>query len=173
MNEDKDFLGNIIGKISQGGGWLVAIVTLVLVFAVTYHVSGRYLFGSPTHWMIVVVPLGFVFAVYFGLGFAEKEDVHSQIGLVVDRFSAKWQSIISIITLVLSLLFVAALVWSSLLLVQTSYISGRVMVGMIQVPLWIPNLFVPIGCALLFLQLLVTLKKEFSSLSTSKGKRGG
>ena len=66
-----------------------------MMLLITIAVVGRS-FNSPIMGDVELVQLAMMVIIMFGLGFTQKEGAHISIGLLVDKFSAKIQSILDI-----------------------------------------------------------------------------
>lgn len=78
----------------------ISALTFLMLF-ISFGVFSRLLF-TPIIGDVELVQLGMVVIIMFGLIYSESIDGHISIGLIVDRFSEKYQNILSIIALLLT-----------------------------------------------------------------------
>ncbi len=86
---------------------------------------------------------------------------HINVTVVADRLRPRVRGALWRVSHVLSLVLSAVLFYSSALLVWKSLVNGTVTGGLYQIPVFIPQLAIPIGFFFLMLQLFVNTLRLF------------
>ena len=158
------FLDSLLGKATDGtaivGGWLYLVTALM----VTYEVLMRGLFDAPTEWSLELSVYFVLVAGFLGLAATHADDKNIRVDLFIDRLPAKWKQILSIITGLLGLVFAIVFFVESLDMTMNSFQLESKSTSTLRVPLYIPQMALPIGGLLLMLQFIRILIKDIQSL---------
>jgi TRAP-type C4-dicarboxylate transport system permease small subunit len=139
---------NVAHALSQLSGWLLIVLSLPIAF----DVIARKL-GHPTAWAFDVSLYLMVTIVYIGIADGIRTGVHFRVHLLLDRLPAI-RPFLDGLDLVLIFAFGAALAWAGADLAWTSYTTNLVSTTLLHVPMFIPQLVLPIGGLSLALQAL-------------------
>ena len=167
-------LDRLLGKATNGtaivGGWLYLVTALM----VTYEVVMRGLFDAPTEWSLELSVYFVLVAGFLGLAATHSDDKNIRVDLFIDRLPAKWKQILSILTGLFGLIFAIVFFVESLDMTMNSFQLESKSTSTLRVPLYIPQLALPIGGLLLMLQFIRILIKDVQSLKkTTTDKQGG
>jgi C4-dicarboxylate transporter, DctQ subunit len=127
----------------------------LLCLPIAYEAVAR-AFGAPTIWVFETTLYAFVFLGFLGNALAVQKGAHFRVTLLIDVFPQSrrvFDAIAQISTLAFAMLIIAAgsyFVWYSLS-------NGILSATLLEVPLWLPQLAIPLGGLGLFLQTLVTM----------------
>lgn len=138
-------------------GTIVGCVCLLLMMSlITVDVVGRNLFNSPILGIDHVTAYLLVALVFMGLGYAFKKDAHIKVDVITRQLPEKFNQRLELGVYIAGMTGAAVIFWHSLRMVLTSYRMGTNLVsGAFQIPAYLIQLFVPLGFALLFLQIIV------------------
>ncbi|WP_455201941.1 TRAP transporter small permease [Kaarinaea lacus] len=143
INTTIDIFEKAVITIGMAAGTLLLFTNVVL----------RYLFDSGITWVLEAVQYIFAWVVLIGAAHGVKAGIHLGIDILVEKFPAETQRIISLIAAVLSLLFVATVFVLSIQYTIKVYSWGDLSLDL-QIPQWIPYLAIPIGLFLMLYHLL-------------------
>lgn len=130
-------------------------IIMILAIPVTYNAILRE-FRYPTIWAFEVVGYALIAGGFLGNPLALKSGAHFRVMLLQHWAPRSWR-FLSIFSLVATLLFAALLIGTGTYLVWYSW-SNHILSGTIlDDPLWIPQLAIPLGGIGLFLQTLILL----------------
>lgn len=108
----------IIGRLNRLNGlatlWLarVAAFILALVAAVTFcDVVGRYVFNSPFTFTVEFTEISMALIVYLGVGLTTHDRGHIVVDVVTLRLPESMRSLMSLVTNVLSFMFLVIVIW--------------------------------------------------------------
>ncbi len=149
-----------IDRSSMAGGIIGAFCLLIISVIITYEALMRYAFNAPTTWVkeisiYLCIAIGFLAAAN-----TLKQDGHFSITVLVDKLKPKNRRILKTITILMGILYSGVFVYKGVDMVMFSYEIEEVSSSLLEVPLWIPQLFLPIGAFLLLLQFINKLTTE-------------
>ena len=129
---------------------------LLLALPIAYEAVAR-AFGHPTIWVFETNLYAFIFLGFLGNVLAVQRGAHFRVMLVAELFGPVSRRVFDLVAHVSVLLFAVLIIASGLYYVWYS-LSNHILSGtLLNVPLWIPELAVPLGGLGLFLQTLVVL----------------
>jgi C4-dicarboxylate transporter, DctQ subunit len=155
------FLNRWIDTSADVGGVIGAVCLLTVSFIVTYEVCMRYLFKSPTTWVAELSVYLCMGIGLLGAAYALKSDSHFTIDIFVDRLKPENRRRIKILTNLMGFAYSCVFVYKGIEMVKFSYDMEDISTGMLETPLWIPQLLIPIGGLLLASQFINKLTGEF------------
>lgn len=130
----------------------------------SYEVVMRYFLNRPTIWVTETSGYLLIMATMFGAVYTLYWRGHINIVLIYKRFSPRTQTMLALATGVLAVLFVAALVWEGWEMTIDAYRKGGWHIGDMFVPRWVTFQIIPLGGALLGLEMLRQLYENLVSL---------
>jgi C4-dicarboxylate transporter, DctQ subunit len=136
-------------ELAIGGLFLSAAVTLVVSEIVMRRFFSHSMVGSDE-----IAAYAVLWSVLFTASLAVKRNLHVRIDVVFTIVSGRAARYIDAIGTVFSLAFTLFLTWSGWALVQESLMLGEVTMTMLRLPLWIPQMILPIGGLLLSVRLV-------------------
>ncbi len=163
---------NLLDKLNLLGGALSGIFILIMGLIVTYEVIMRYIFRSPTTWVLEISIYLSLASVFLAGGNAMRLKKHIQVDAVTSRLSSRNQSHLQIICLILSLIYCAVFTWKGAEIAIRSLLAGEVSPTVLNTPMVIPHCLMPIGGVLLVLEIIRQILTEFSSLRNASRPEG-
>ncbi len=101
---------------------------------------------------------------FFALGYTFRHGELVRVGLVLDRLSARARRPAELLALGAAMLFSSYLLWAVTRFVYQSWQFNEVAQGLVRIPIWIPQISIVLGAAILF----VAVVDDFVTLA-----RGG
>ncbi len=132
----------------------------------TADVGGRYLFNSPVFGTYEIFGVLLPAIVLLGLAYTQAARAHIRITLVLQRLSSQVQTVLGVFTTIIAMFITVLIFWHGLALSIRFFEMGKE-IDTIHIPIFIPQLVVPIGALVLFLVLLVQLIEYL----TKRGER--
>jgi len=172
-NERNKIMGiiNALDRISSQIGLSVGILVLIMTICVLREVIGRYIFNSPTEWVLEFCEYSLLFLVYLGGAYTLLVDGHVKVDLFYNRWSKKRKCIADAFSSFLGIIYCSVLVWQGFRLAIHSYKSGSVSSGALEWPLFPLQIVVPIGCILLGLQLCAKIYRSITLEADDREER--
>ena len=156
----------LAARLSRAGAAVGAVALTVMIVLITVQVISRRFMATP---MVVADELSgylLVITTFSALGYALMHGDHIQVTLVTDQLSARVRGWLRVAWCVVGLPFIALLVWRSADLALDSFRSGSFSVSATNLMLWPFQAFIPVGFAVLFVQMLAHL---FEALARKAG----
>lgn len=145
-----DRVSDFIGRLT---GWLFFIIGIVL----TYDVAARFVFMSPTAWAADVSTILQIWVVYISMAYVLRNRGLIRITAFVRLFSPAGRKAAEAFSMTLIFTFAIVMTYESIVVVMESIERGRRAATMIETPMWIPEIAIPIGFILLALQAFAEL----------------
>ena len=131
---------------------VAALGVLAMCLLVTGAVVVRYTFNFPIVWVPEIVGYLMVALVFLALGETMLAGRHIKIDLVVGRLPKRLRNLVELLTLTLSVGVAGFFTWHGVNTMLRSLDYGRRdAFGALNLPLWIPQMALPIGLSILTL----------------------
>lgn len=143
-----------IALLSFVGAVIAAAALATIAVSVIIEVVARSVFNAPTLWAVEVSTYAIITTGFLGSALVLRRGRHLEINLLTTRLSPTVQKWTGIVTDACGAAFCFLVCFSGIRFVELSQIMGAVSVSELRVPLWIPQLSIPIGFALLGLEFL-------------------
>lgn len=145
--------GQLVERLAGLAAWLFVAVGGMLAWEVVM----RYFFNAPTIWAEELSRLAQIWATWLAAAWLLKSRQLVAVGLVYNRLTWRAQRLASFFVLLWIALFCVVATWYGVAIVAESIALGRKTATMLDMPLWITSIAVPVGTTLLFLQCLCEL----------------
>jgi len=129
----------------------------------TADVIGRYLFNKPILGTLEVFEILLPAIVLLGLGYTQENRGHVTMELLVTQLSPRTKTILEIATNGCALIISVLILWRGWILTIVYWRMGRT-IPTIDVPMFLPQLFVPLGALMLSLVLMVQMLENIIQL---------
>lgn len=157
----------LIDIISGLTGKLAMLFMGAITFIAFYEVVMRYVFKNPTGWTIEFVPYLILWGTFIGGSLTLKEDRHIKVDLLVTHLPPKVQLVMQVITGVIAIVFCGVLFVKGIEMVSHTKTTGTITPGT-QIPVYIPQLCIPIGAGLLVVQLIKRVGDNIACLRKNR-----
>lgn len=160
MKKAESMLSRFINTLSSvfGNASIVSLVAVGLL--VNAAVIMRYVFNAPFHFTEEISGYLMVALVFLGLADTLRAERHIRIDVVFVHLPKWIQNTLEICSLALGLIFAGIFAWRTGQTVLTSYQIKMTSFGLWQVPLYLPQLLMPIGFVALALQIIARAIKK-------------
>ncbi|TRY25960.1 TRAP transporter small permease [Brevibacillus sp. LEMMJ03] len=149
------------------GGMAAGILIVVTTGMIFYEIVSRSLFDAPTTWATELSVYAIIGSCFIGAAYAVRTDAHIKVDLLLHNVPAaarRWLLIVSaLLGLAFSLLF-AVFGWEH---VKRSMELGFTSTSLLQIPMYMPEMLLPIGGTLLSLAFLLQV------VDCIRGGKGG
>jgi C4-dicarboxylate transporter DctQ subunit len=142
-------LDRVVGAIAALGVALAAIGLVASMFLIAYSVVMRYFLNQPVSWVDEFVGYLLVASVMLAAADALRHGEHIAVDIVTERLGHRGKRVVALAGLVAVALAAALLTVEGADMVEFSRMVGLLSNGKLAVPMWIPQLAVPVGAALL------------------------
>jgi C4-dicarboxylate transporter DctQ subunit len=139
----------IIGALATLGVVLSAIAIIASMFLIAYSVVMRYFLNQPVSWVDEFVGYLLVASVMLAAADALRQGEHIAVDILTERLSLSGRRITALAGFVAVALAAALLTVEGVDMVEFSHMVGLLSNGTLAVPMWIPQVVVPIGAGLM------------------------
>jgi len=143
---------------------LASLAALMFVLAgamLTYEVVARYFFTAPTIWAAELSQLCLIWGTLIAMPWCLRERRHIQITAVTALLSSSMRRFASTAAMGVVAVFSVIVLWKGFEIFHDSFERGRTTGSLLDLPIWIAELAVPMGFALLLAQSLIETVRAF------------
>jgi len=169
-------LYRLSGGVAAG---FIALICLTVVLQVGANIIDKFFgwyAGAP---LGLIVPsyaefTGFFLAAatFFGLAYTLRAGTHIRVSLFISRLEGRLRTAIEIWSLAAGTALVGYFLWYAANLVRESFVFGDLSVGMVALPIWIPQAAMVAGLAVLLIALVDDLIMVLSGQPPSYHGKG-
>ncbi len=150
-------ISDVAARLSKAVAAVGAAALVAMIVLITLQVLSRRVLATP---LVVADELSgylLVITTFSTLGYALLRGDHIQVTLLIDRVSDRLRGYLRVIWCLVALPFFALLFWRSFQLALDSFQSGLFSIAATDFVLWPFQAFIPLGFAVLFVQMLAEL----------------
>lgn len=129
----------------------------LMVVIVTLEVAMRFLFGNTWQLSPEFAGYSLVAMTFLGMAGTYRGNHLMRIEIFYDEWSPSTRRVLSIVFEVATLVAVLTATWFSWRFAFTSFTRGTVAPTLYSTPVWIPQMLIPLGLALLSLAIVIRL----------------
>ncbi len=159
---------SIYDRVVGGCGLLGGILIVLNGLFVAWEVTMRYVFNSPTIWVLEVSIYVTLAGTFLSLAYALRENAHVKVDFITNYLSGPTLILLEIFTSLLAILFCLILGWEGLKMAAVSLRNWEVSPSLLRTPVFIPQIFIPLGSLLLTLEFIRLLKDLFQKLPLAR-----
>lgn len=158
----------VINRINQIASAIAGILTGIICLIVCYAVVVRYVFNRPIGWSEEGSTYLMVWAAFLGAAYTLQLDGHIGVDVICKKFSPRIQTWLHIAKYLVGIIFCLLLAWKGYESLALSWKMGRTSISELQIPIYIPQMAIPVGAILLALQMAEKLMGQILSLRGDK-----
>ena len=133
----------------------------------TADVLGRYLFNKPILGTLETFEILLPAIVLLGLGYTQENNAHVRMSLFISHLSSRTQNVLSLFTNACALFVTGLILWRGWALTIRYWSTGRT-IPTIEVPMFLPQVLVPLAALILSLVLIVQMLHSITELRRRK-----
>lgn len=161
-----------VAAISTVSGWCAAAMIVAAVAITCQMIFVRFVLNGSTVWQTEAVVYLVIAATLVGLAYVQKLRGHVNVDLLPLSLPPRARYALAVFTLGLSILVVGVMLYYGYEYWRFAWARGWRSDTVWGVPLWIPYLAIPVGFALLLLQLLADLVALVTGVEKPFGLEG-
>jgi len=154
MEQEHKRWGHPVDRLLDACLWLANALLALLIVIVVSDVVMTYFFDTPLKWSIEVSEYALAFIAFLGAGWLMREEGHLRFGMIVERLPLRLRSFVELFVSVVGAAVSALIVWAGATASAALFHRGALMESVLQWPRWILVAAVPLGFAILALQLV-------------------
>ena len=160
---------HIITRVSLVAGLVGACLMAATGAMLTYEVIARYFFIKPTIWAAELSQLCLIWGCLLAMAQVLTLRRHITVNAVTNLLTPRVQTICAALSLIFVIVFSGIVAFWGWDIFHDSFVRGRTTGSLLNMPIWITELAVPVGFALLALQSGVELLRLPGSSSPGLG----
>ena len=164
-------VSRLIVRLAKLSMAIAASGVMAMCLLVTGGVVVRYIFDWPVVWVPEIVGYLMVALVFLALGETMLAGRHIKIDLLVGRLPRRLRDFVELFTLMLSVAVAGFFAWHGTDTMLRSLDYGRRdAFGALNLPLWIPQMALPIGLSVLTLVVVLLACRKFREVLYGSGE---
>lgn len=148
-------------------GTIAGALILFCGFTIVWEVISRSVFNVPTEWVMEISTYCVVIAGFLGMGVAYAAGKHIHVDIFVSKMSQKTRTYAELATSIVGLFYSYLFMVQSWDMVMLSIEYNNCAPTTLGTPLWIPQISMPIGFAVLFLQIIRTIMEDIVKIKNN------
>jgi TRAP-type transport system small permease protein len=153
-----------LAAINRATTAICELLLLAMMGLIIAEVVARSFFATSLQFVDEYASYALVWLTYLGISVALHDGALFSVELVSDRLGRRIRAALQVVWDILGLGFSVTLVWQSVRQVLSSYEREMVAPTVLATPLWLPQLVMPIGGALLVLVLAAVTAADIGRL---------
>lgn len=146
--------GGFLDRLSSGLGLVSGVLLILNGLFCSYEVMMRYFFNSPTVWVMEITIYVVIASTFLALSYVLVQKAHVRVDTFINYLSPKTAATLEAFTSVLAILYCLVLDWQSTKITYGLYESWEVSPTLLKIPMFIPQLFIPLGSLFLTFQFI-------------------
>lgn len=153
-------------SVSRLGAGLASILFVLAGAMLTFEVVARYFFIKPTIWAAELSQMCLIWGSLLAMAWLLAKRQHIQVDAVVKLLPQSVGRWLEVLVMLVIAVFAATVMWYGFEIFLDSFVRGRTTGSLLNIPIWIVELAVPVGFALLLVQSIIEIY-ELASKSPS------
>ncbi|MBN2124197.1 MAG: TRAP transporter large permease subunit [Deltaproteobacteria bacterium] len=146
------FVGRFIDSISDAGNNAAGFSMLAVALLICYEAAARYIFSSPTVWIMSVSLFAFMWFPFLSASYGIKTEKHITCDVFIVLLPERSRECILVLTELTSLIFILSLGYFGYLYCHEAYQFQETSVGLVRYPLWVLRIIIPASMLVCLLQ---------------------
>ena len=141
--------------------WLAAALFVAAGAMLTYEVAARYFFVAPTRWAAELSQYCLIWGSLIAMAWVLRERRHIAVSAGLALLSPGGRRIADLLALLVVLALSVVVAWYGFDIFHDSLARGRTTGSLMNLPIWIVELAVPVGFALLGVQSVIEMARTW------------
>lgn len=157
-------LSRIFDNVLTVTAYLSGFIIVLMMLSISYEVVMRYFFTAPTTWAIDFSGYMQYALILLGAAWVLKNNGHTKIDIVLERFQGKKRLILNLITSSICFVACALFFWKGLEATWGAYLRGDFLYRDVEIPRAPLLAFIPLSFLMLCIQFAREIYKQFRAL---------
>ena len=163
----------LFDSIIRAGAGLASGLFVVAGVMLTYEVVARYFFTKPTSWAAELSQMCLIWGACLAMASLLAKRQHIQVDALVQLLPEGIIRWVDVLVLMVVGVFAAVVTWYGFAIFHDSFVRGRTTGSLLNIPIWIVELAVPVGFCMLTLESAVEIKRTLYGGPTGGAERSG
>lgn len=144
--------------------WIAGLALGTAVVFVVYNVATRYLLGFSSAALGEITRYLVIWSTFFGASRLLRRSEHITIDLVTVHLPRRGQLALQVVAFTFGAILCLTLVWYGYQQVHLSFVIGARSTSGLRVPMWLPQLGVPLGALFMFVRFVQHIGRDVALL---------
>lgn len=144
-------------SISRLGAGAASILFVLAGAMLTFEVVARYFFVKPTIWAAELSQMCLIWGSLLAMAWLLANRQHIQVDAVIKLLPQRVARWIDVLVMLVVAVFAATVMWFGFEIFYDSFLRSRTTGSLLNIPIWIVELAVPVGFALLLVQSIIEI----------------
>lgn len=149
--------------ISRLGAVIASILFVLAGAMLTYEVIARYFFIKPTNWAAELSQMCLIWGSLLAMAWLLAQRQHIQVDAVVNLLPLRVRRWLDVLVMIIVAVFAAVVMWYGFEIFLDSFVRSRTTGSLLNIPIWIVELAVPVGFFMLLVQSIIEVLKLLGS----------
>ena len=132
---------------------IIGLLIIAIVLMIVADAAGRFFLNKPLPGSVEMSRIALAWILFLSLAYGQIQGVHVRVEVFYTRYSPRLRRTVGMLSALISMFFFGLLTYAGWNMFQASYDVSETIPAPIWLPFWLPKLAMPIGFALLVLQL--------------------
>ena len=151
---------------------IAGILIVFVVLSVNVAIASRYFFGQPIGWVIEICSYVLLYVTFLVSAWVLKQEGHTIIDIVIERFNPKSQSVLNIITSIVCVFVCLILTFYGIKVSLHLYQTGYMTISLLELPKAPIIAIIPFGSFLLMLQFIRRIYGYLENMKEPGSRKG-
>lgn len=139
------------------GAYVSGLFIVIMTILTFYEVISRSFFGKPTTFAMELSIYAIIGSCFLGASYAVRTQSHITVDLLTNVVNNSWKRIFSYLSNALGLIFSILFTVYGFIHVTKTYSLGTTSTSLLRIPMYIPELLLPIGGILLIMAFILQI----------------
>lgn len=142
---------------------------LAMMVLTALDASSRYIFDKPIMGAYEITERYLmIILVFLSMSYVQKVDGHIRLDILFEKFSQRLQDALNIFYFLLAALLMAFIGYEGAISTYNAIANNLQLSGLINFPLWLSYIWIPLGSFLITIRLLITIIRLAANLNKTK-----
>ena len=157
-----------VSFLTGGGHILGSAAIIVMMFLVCADVFARYVLRTPIVGAFEITEFLMAGIIFIGFAYSQAQKAHMSIDLLTTHLPQSTQHFLKIFNLIVVFLFFALIAWRGVVGCWEAFELDDKTPGLIRIPYWPARAVIPLGAALLCLQVFLDIVESLGERRLKK-----
>jgi len=163
-----DELKKNVSFLTGGGHILGSAAIIIMMFLVCADVFARYVLRTPIVGAFEITEFLMAGIIFIGFAYSQAQKAHMNIDLLTAHLPPNMQKMLTIFNLLVVFLFYALIAWRGVVGCWEAFELDDKTPGLIRIPYWPAKAVIPLGSALLCLQVFMDIVESLGERRLKK-----
>lgn len=139
------------------GAYVAGFLIVAATAMIFYEILTRTFFNSPTIWATELSIYAIIGSCFLGSAYAIRTYAHITVDLLINNVADKFKTLLAYLTNAMGLVFSIVFTYYGFHHVMNTYELGVTSASLMRIPMYLPELFIPIGGVLMCLAFIMQI----------------